>query len=204
MVARWWECACLPPQMSTDNGTRATIKAHPSQPRLPRPYGILGPRLRLMPIGGPLWSPAVPHLALYPCEITLTPGNHWYGEYLRFIICVSFSNRLLKFFVEVLSGLQQAQPFLGCFHCTLPPVGAGDWPNHLGACCQAFPYSSFRDFLSIVPGPYCGHHLNKLCHISFILYGRPPVNEIIRCRTFGPAPCRIFSFLPLGNWPSTT
>ncbi len=38
MVARWW-CDRVAPQVSTGNRTRATIKAHPTPPHLPRPYG---------------------------------------------------------------------------------------------------------------------------------------------------------------------
>jgi putative Mn2+ efflux pump MntP len=36
---------------------RATIKAHPTHPNHPRPYGILGWCLRLMPIRRPYWFP---------------------------------------------------------------------------------------------------------------------------------------------------
>jgi len=39
MVARWWGCERIPPQVSTGNRTRATIKALPAAPHLPRPYG---------------------------------------------------------------------------------------------------------------------------------------------------------------------
>jgi hypothetical protein len=38
MVARWGVIA-FPPQVSTGNGTRATIKALPAAPHRPRPYG---------------------------------------------------------------------------------------------------------------------------------------------------------------------
>ncbi len=40
MVARWRGCECVPPQVSTGNRTRATIKALPSPLHHPRPYGI--------------------------------------------------------------------------------------------------------------------------------------------------------------------
>ena len=39
MVARCWGCERVPPHGSTGNRTRATIKAHPATPHLPRPYG---------------------------------------------------------------------------------------------------------------------------------------------------------------------
>ncbi len=39
MVARWGDR--VPPQVSTGNRTRATIKALPSPLRLPRPYGYI-------------------------------------------------------------------------------------------------------------------------------------------------------------------
>src|SRR6266478_4398036 len=35
---RWW-CERVAPQVSTGNRTRATIKALPAAPHLPRPYG---------------------------------------------------------------------------------------------------------------------------------------------------------------------
>src|SRR6266436_8538923 len=38
MVARWRGCERVPPQVSTRNRTRATIKAHPSPLHHPRPY----------------------------------------------------------------------------------------------------------------------------------------------------------------------
>jgi len=40
MVARWRGCERVPPQVSTGNRTRATIKALPSPLHHPRPYGI--------------------------------------------------------------------------------------------------------------------------------------------------------------------
>jgi len=39
MVARCWGCERVPLQVSTGNRTRATIKALPAAPHLPRPYG---------------------------------------------------------------------------------------------------------------------------------------------------------------------
>ena len=39
MVARWRGCDHVPPQESTVNRTRATIKALPSPLHHPRPYG---------------------------------------------------------------------------------------------------------------------------------------------------------------------
>jgi len=39
MVARWWGCDSVAPQVSTGNRTRATIKALPTTPHHPRPYG---------------------------------------------------------------------------------------------------------------------------------------------------------------------
>jgi len=39
MVARWWGCNRVPPQVSTGNKTRATIKALPAPLHRPRPYG---------------------------------------------------------------------------------------------------------------------------------------------------------------------
>ncbi len=39
MVARWRGCERVPPQVSTGNRTRATIKALPAAPHHPRPYG---------------------------------------------------------------------------------------------------------------------------------------------------------------------
>ena len=39
MVARWWGCDRVPPPVSTGNRTRATIKALPTAPHHPRPYG---------------------------------------------------------------------------------------------------------------------------------------------------------------------
>jgi hypothetical protein len=37
MVARCWECERVPPQVSTGNEMRATVKAPPAAPHLPRP-----------------------------------------------------------------------------------------------------------------------------------------------------------------------
>ncbi len=51
MVARWWRCERVPPQVSTGNRTRATIKALPSPLHHPRPYGGDELCVRLMPIG---------------------------------------------------------------------------------------------------------------------------------------------------------
>ncbi len=42
MVARWWWGDRVPPHVSTENRTRATIKALPSPLHHPRPYGSSG------------------------------------------------------------------------------------------------------------------------------------------------------------------
>ena len=39
MVARWWGVIAFPLYVSTGNRTRATIKALPAAPHLPRPHG---------------------------------------------------------------------------------------------------------------------------------------------------------------------
>ncbi len=43
MVARCWGGDRVAPQVSTGNRTRATIKALPATPHLPRPYGDIPP-----------------------------------------------------------------------------------------------------------------------------------------------------------------
>ena len=40
---------------------------------------------------------------------------------------------ILELSVEVLAGLDQAEPFLGCFDTLIPPVRAGYWTDHLHA-----------------------------------------------------------------------
>jgi len=59
MVARWWGCGRIPPQVSTGTRTRATIKALPSPLHDPRPYGCDELFVRLMSI-----TPQLMHLAL--------------------------------------------------------------------------------------------------------------------------------------------
>jgi len=46
MVARCWGCDRVSPPVSTGNRTRATIKALPATPHLPRPYGDIPPKER--------------------------------------------------------------------------------------------------------------------------------------------------------------
>ena len=53
MVARWWGCARVAPQVSTGNRTRATIKALPATLHHPRPYGLTSTSPKNLPVKAP-------------------------------------------------------------------------------------------------------------------------------------------------------
>jgi len=71
--------------------------------------------------------------AIHPLQVILAALHDRDGQDLRHIVRVGLPDRLLECLVQVLPAFHDAQPFFGGLDLALPPIGAGDGADDLGA-----------------------------------------------------------------------